>query len=186
MGYHQPQDLFYFYQQTKSDESIDDIVYTGFDSFLLSKAGDRERQKRILKICLLYPRWIEFHWLIWMGKSCDWRTSKENECFLNLWATWCKPCIAEMPDLSNANDALSKEGYVFLAASDESLEKINAFVTKYDFSFQFVKMENSVYDLEVVALPTSLVINAQGELVFDEVGAKDWDSESELQRLRQF
>ena len=120
------------------------------------------------------------------GKPIDLKDFHGKRVFLNLWATWCKPCIAEMPDLSKANDILSKEGFVFLVASDENLEKINAFVKNYDFSFQFVKMNNSVYDLEVSALPTSLIINAKGELVYDEVGARDWASEAELEKLRKF
>ncbi len=120
------------------------------------------------------------------GNAIDLKDFKGKRVFLNLWATWCKPCIAEMPDLSLANDILSKEGFVFLAASDESLEKINKFVKKYEFSFQFVKMNNSVYDLEISALPTSLIINAEGELVYDEVGARNWASETELDKLRKF
>lgn len=112
-------------------------------------------------------------------------TFRGKKVFLNFWATWCKPCIAEMPDLSAAADSLGAE-YVFLAASDESMEKIRNFVSTRDFSFQFVKMQNSVYDLDISALPASLVLNEAGEIVYDEIGARDWDNEEELKMLRSF
>ncbi len=120
------------------------------------------------------------------GNPINLKDYKGKRVFLNLWATWCKPCIAEMPDISKANDILSGEEYVFLAASDESMKKIKDFVKKYDFTFQFVKMNNSIYDLDITALPSTLIIDAKGELIFEEVGARDWDSETELDRLRKF
>ncbi len=120
------------------------------------------------------------------GKQINLADFKGKRVFLNLWATWCKPCIAEMPDLSEASEILSNENYVFLAASDEKLDKIKKFISKYDYHFQFVKMENSIYDLDVVALPTSFIINAKGEIVYDEVGAKNWASEEVLADLRKY
>lgn len=121
------------------------------------------------------------------GNQIDLADFKGRRIFLNLWATWCKPCIAEMPDIDAANKILSNEDYVFLLASDEKPEKIKKFAAKYnEFSFQFVHMVNSVYDLDVVALPTTLIINRNGEIVYDEVGAKKWDSEEVLNQLRSF
>ncbi len=120
------------------------------------------------------------------GKPINLKELKGKRVFLNLWATWCKPCIAEMPDLSKASDILSKENYLFLAASDEDMDKIKKFISRYDYHFQFVKMENSVYDLDVVALPTSFIINAKGDIVYDEVGAKDWASDEVLADLRKY
>ncbi len=120
------------------------------------------------------------------GKSINLEDLKGKRIFLNLWATWCKPCIAEMPDLSKASEILSQENYVFLAASDEEMEKIKKFISRYDYHFQFVKMENSVYDLDVVALPTSFIVNVKGDIVYDEVGAKNWASEEVLADLRKY
>lgn len=120
------------------------------------------------------------------GKPINLKELKGKRVFLNLWATWCKPCIAEMPDLSKASEILSKENYLFLAASDEDMDKIKKFISRYDYHFQFVKMENSVYDLDVVALPTSFIINAKGDIVYDEVGAKDWASDEVLADLRKY
>ena len=109
---------------------------------------------------------------------------KGKTIFLNFWATWCRPCLAEMPDIENASKILEQENYVFLAASDEDLSKINEFVTKYDYSFQFVHLERSVFDLDIMALPTTMIIDKNGEIIYNEVGARDWASESELDNLR--
>lgn len=104
--------------------------------------------------------------------------------FLNFWATWCRPCLAEMPDIDKAAKLLSEDNYIFLAASDESLEKIKIFADKNDYSFQFVHSITSVFDLDISALPTTIIINKNGEIVYNKVGAKDWASEFELSELR--
>jgi len=121
------------------------------------------------------------------GNEINLSDFKGKRVFLNLWATWCKPCIAEMPSIDRAFQHLKNEDFVFLLASDEKMEKIRRFVEKRgDFSFQFVHMINSVYDLEVVALPTTLIINRNGEIVYEKAGAREWDSEDVLKELRNY
>ena len=52
---------------------------------------------------------------------------KGKRVLLNYWATWCRPCIEEMPDMEKAQTILEKDNYVFLFASDQSIDKINKF-----------------------------------------------------------
>lgn len=118
------------------------------------------------------------------GKPINIENFKGKTVFLNYWATWCKPCLAEMPDMDRAANELADEDFVFLAASDENIEKIKKFAEKYEYSFRFVQSKTSVFDLELSALPTTWIINSKGELVFNEVGARKWDSEEELDNLR--
>lgn len=121
------------------------------------------------------------------GNEINLSEFKGKRVFLNLWATWCKPCIAEMPSIDRAFQHLQNEDFVFLVASDEKMEKILRFVdNRGDFSFQFVHMINSVYDLEAVALPTTLIINRNGEIVYDKAGAREWDSEDVLKELKDY
>ena len=110
---------------------------------------------------------------------------KGKTVFLNYWATWCRPCIAEMPDIDEAAKILGEEDFVFIAASDESVDKIKKYITTIDYSFQFVKLNSSVFDLEIMALPTTMIINKKGEIVYNEVGARKWDSETEINKLRE-
>lgn len=111
---------------------------------------------------------------------------KGKTVFLNYWATWCRPCISEMPDIDKAAQILSSENFIFLAASDEEIEKVKKFIEPYNYSFQFVHSETSVFDLDIMALPTTMIINKEGKIVFNEVGARNWHDESELNRLRSF
>ena len=109
---------------------------------------------------------------------------KGKTIFLNYWATWCRPCLAEMPDIDKAKKILENEDFVFIAASDEDLEKIKEFVAKNDYSFQIVQSKTSVFDLDISAFPTTFVINKEGEIVYNEVGARDWAAENTLKKLR--
>ena len=52
---------------------------------------------------------------------------------LNFWATWCRPCIEEMPSLLKAQEVLGKEDYVFLLATDQSVNIINSFKVRKGF-----------------------------------------------------
>ena len=109
---------------------------------------------------------------------------KGKTIFLNYWATWCRPCLAEMPDMDKAAKILSDENFIFLAASDEEIDKIKDFAAKYDYSFQFVHSKTSVFDLDIKALPTTFIIDSKGEIVYNEVGARDWSNGKELENLR--
>lgn len=119
------------------------------------------------------------------GNSVDLASLKGKTVFLNYWATWCRPCIAEMPDIDRAAKLLKDENFVFLAASDEDLDKIKEFIGELEYSFQFVQSKRSVFEMDIMALPTTFIINPKGELVYNEVGARKWDSEVELNKLRQ-
>jgi len=109
---------------------------------------------------------------------------KGKTIFLNYWATWCRPCLAEMPDMDKAAKILKDESFIFLAASDEEIDKIKKFAAKFNYSFQFVHSKTSVFDLDIMALPTTMVIDSKGDIVYNEVGARDWSNAKELENLR--
>jgi len=103
---------------------------------------------------------------------------------LNFWATWCKPCIAEMPSIDRLIAELGEEEYVYLAASDENLDKIKKFVEKNPHQFQYAHLKTNVYKLGLSVLPTTFIINREGEVVEKVIGAKEWDSKETIELLR--
>ncbi len=111
---------------------------------------------------------------------------KGKKIFLNFWATWCKPCIAEMPSIERASIALEGDNFVFLAASDEKMEKVKKFAEKYPYNFKYVRMKNNAISMGLTVLPTTYIFNEEGEVVEKIVGAREWDSDDELASLRNF
>jgi len=121
--------------------------------------------------------------LTWLdGQPVDFKNYKGKTVFINFWATWCKPCIEEMPSIRNAMNALKDKKIDFLFASDESKEEIETFSAKNNLAFNFLKAENQE-ELEITGLPTTFIFDANGKLVFSEMGARRWDSQDSFALL---
>ncbi|MES2874627.1 MAG: TlpA disulfide reductase family protein [Bacteroidota bacterium] len=107
---------------------------------------------------------------------------KGKTVFINFWATWCKPCIQEMPSIANAQNILRDEEIVFLLASDESIEQIEEFRIKHDYKFNYTRIENSE-DLDIQALPTTFIFSPEGILIFSEPGDRKWDDAANINMI---
>lgn len=118
------------------------------------------------------------------GKSIELADLEGKTIFLNFWATWCKPCIAEMPSIENAQQLLKNESIVFLLASNEPLDKIKKFKASQDFDLQFIQLTSPLEDLDIMALPTTFIISPSGEKVFSEMGGRAWDDTQNIQLLK--
>lgn len=98
--------------------------------------------------------------------------------FINLWATWCPPCIVEMPDIENLYRDLKDEDIVFIMLSlDHKFQKAVDFVEKNNYSFEIYKTVKGVPDMYYTqSIPTTFVINAEGKLVLTHIGMGDFDT----------
>jgi thiol-disulfide isomerase/thioredoxin len=116
------------------------------------------------------------------GQSIDLKTYEGKTIFINFWATWCKPCVQEMPSIVGAQNILQKENIIFLLASDESAQQIEEFSTKSKFKFNYVKIENSE-EMNVQTLPVTFIFNSKGNLVFSEAGLRKWDDKNNIDMI---
>jgi thiol-disulfide isomerase/thioredoxin len=87
---------------------------------------------------------------------------------VNFWATWCPPCLEEVPDLVALHEAHKKTDLVVIGVALDSTEKsVKAFVAKRNVTYPIVvgtyEMAEQVGKIDV--LPTSYLYNPQGELV---------------------
>ena len=78
---------------------------------------------------------------------------KGKRIVLNYWATWCGPCIKEMPGLKKAEELLENHNYTFLLVSDETISKISEFKMNKNFDFNFLKSVESIEHLESIRYP---------------------------------
>lgn len=112
-------------------------------------------------------------------KEIDLDQFKGKTVFINFWATWCKPCLQEMPSIESAQAILKNQNVVFLLASNEELDQIDAFIKKHSYTFQYVHLEN-MEDMGIQALPTTYIFNSEGKLEFSETGSRQWDDSTSL------
>jgi len=99
--------------------------------------------------------------------------------FINFWATWCKPCIREMPSIEKAQNIVSNKNIIFLMASNESIDDIKKFSNDVGYKLNYVRIENSE-EMNIEALPVTNIYNAKGKLVFSEAGMRKWDDKNNI------
>lgn len=106
--------------------------------------------------------------------------------FLNFWATWCMPCVAELPSINNLYNQTKDKGIVFLLISNEQLAKVKSYHTKkeYDVPFQVIDDAGKIPSMYYhESIPTTFIINKDGKLVKRSSGAEDWDDEDFIAEL---
>ena len=116
--------------------------------------------------------------------NLDLSVYKKGKIVISYWATWCAPCIKEMPGIKKAEEILEEYGYTFLLVSDETVSKISEFKNEWNFDFNFLKSSKSFETLGVYAMPTSYIFDENGEIIETIVGAIKWDSEEMINRLK--
>jgi peroxiredoxin len=100
---------------------------------------------------------------------------------LAFWATYCPPCIKEMPALNRLYQKWNEKGLVILGISlDEKLDHAKKFLRSNQVDFPVLWDEDLKVgqDYRVYALPITFIINERGGLVGAAVGMREWDSRS--------
>jgi thiol-disulfide isomerase/thioredoxin len=115
-------------------------------------------------------------------KTIDLQKYKGKTIVINFWATWCKPCIIEMPSIEKAQNILRDKKIVFLLASGETGDQIEDFKHNHDYQFTYARIENSEA-LNIQALPSTFIFNSKGDLIFSEMGARNWADSSNINMI---
>jgi thiol-disulfide isomerase/thioredoxin len=125
------------------------------------------------------------------GASVTLAAFRGRVVLLNFWATWCAPCVREMPALDRLQAALGDQGLVVLAVSQDrgGAKVVQPFLEK-------LKLDNlAIYldptgklsrDAGMRGLPTTLLIDRQGRLVGGLEGPAEWDSPEAALLIRHY
>ena len=113
------------------------------------------------------------------GEIIDGNALKGKVVFINAWAIWCPPCIAEMPSINELYKAYRSSGdMVFLTVdADNDLQKSEKFITTKGFDLPVytsqIAMPAEWYD---GTLPTTIVLDKKGNIVYHHKGAANYNS----------
>ncbi|MBI2584574.1 MAG: TlpA family protein disulfide reductase, partial [Rhodospirillales bacterium] len=108
---------------------------------------------------------------------------------LNLWATWCAPCVREMPQLDRLKGLLAGDGIRVLALSEDGggAPLVKKFYDVNGIKNLEVLIDvggNVLRDLRIRGLPTTVLIDAEGREVGRALGAAEWESDAVVAFLR--
>jgi len=107
----------------------------------------------------------------------DFTASEGNVVVINLWATWCPPCVAEMPSLQKLYDAYG-DRVDFYFVSTERKETLEKFLLKKGYELPIYRpLGKAPNQLDTNSLPTTYVLSKSGEIVMNRSGAADWNSD---------
>ena len=109
--------------------------------------------------------------------------------FLNIWATWCQPCIDEMPTIQRLHDQLQPRGLEVLTVSLDPLgaQIVEPFLKQYGLSFPvLLDAKSHIQKLYgTTGVPESFIIDKSGRLVEKVIGPRDWSHPNMLTRFEE-
>jgi peroxiredoxin len=122
------------------------------------------------------------------GKMVSLADYKGKVVLFNIWATWCPPCVVEMPSMEKLNQELKDEGFEILAASiDVSGAKVVIpFMKKHRLSFPaLIDTKGAIKNLYLTTgVPESFIIDKDGIIVEKVIGPRDWATPGAIRFFR--
>lgn len=108
----------------------------------------------------------------------------DKTVFLNFWASWCRPCIKEMPSIKTACKQLKDTNYVFAIVSDDNPMNILKFKKQHKYPFMHLYSPVPKTDFGVDMLPHTYVIK-NGMIIAVYEGTYDWSAQTRIDELRE-
>lgn len=113
------------------------------------------------------------------GEIVDGNSLKDKVVFINYWATWCPPCIAEMPSINELyNEYKNNPDIVFLLVdADNDFTKSESFMKKKSFNLPiYTSQTQAPPEWYEGSLPTTVVLDKKGGVAFKHTGVANYES----------
>jgi peroxiredoxin len=122
------------------------------------------------------------------GGEVDLASQRGKVVVLNFWATWCPPCVAEMPSLERLHRSLSPEGVsVVTVSTDEDEAALRRFVAEHALTLPVLKDPGgrvAAGEYRTTGYPETFVLDRNGRVLQHVVGPAEWDSTERLAYFR--
>jgi thiol-disulfide isomerase/thioredoxin len=120
------------------------------------------------------------------GQTFDLTQTRGKVVLVNFWATWCRPCVEEIPSLSRLVERMQGKPFQVVAINiGESAQDIQTFVNSIPVNFDILLDQDSVAvrDWKVYAYPSNYLLDRQGLIRYAYRGALQWDSPSVVEKI---
>ena len=108
---------------------------------------------------------------------------EDKVIFINFWATWCPPCIAEMPSIEKLYQKF-KDRIGFACISNESLSTIKEYKTRNRYSFTMYQSKMDIpKEFNLTIIPATFIISRDRIIAFKHEGPADWSHQKVIEYL---
>ncbi len=134
----------------------------------------------------------ELTWILLQEQPANLDAYKGKALIVNLWATWCGPCVTEMPSLAKLADRLKDQGVVVVAISEDRGGKfvVDPFLKEHNITNLQVYLDKTMSTgkalKEATILPMTILIDANGNEIVMVKGDRDWDSPKAVRKSRRW
>ncbi len=119
------------------------------------------------------------------NNGIDFSAFRGKVVFVNNWASWCPPCIAEMPSIHELRKKIQSDNIVFVMVSyDEDPEKAKSFMKKKGFDFD-VYFPGPRYPYGTPSIPATFILDKSGKTVIQNMGMADYGGDDLANQLKQ-
>jgi thiol-disulfide isomerase/thioredoxin len=103
---------------------------------------------------------------------------------VNNWASWCPPCIAEMPSIQSLKNNLKDEKIVFVMVSyDDTPEKAMRFIQKKNYDFE-IYFPGKKYPFHTESIPATFVLDQHGKVIAVHNGMANFDKPEVVEKFK--
>ncbi len=111
--------------------------------------------------------------------------AKGKVVFLNFWATWCVPCLAEMPSIQRLYEKTKDDGIIFLIVSQEDNATVSQYLSGKGYTFPVYTLQGEPPpNFKSDTIPATFILSPDGKVAFKHIGAAKWDDEKSIAFLR--
>ena len=121
----------------------------------------------------------DFKLLNEQGEIIHVESLRGKNIFINIWATWCAPCVAEMPGINELyNKTKDSDQAVFLMITeDKDFQVAKDWIAKKGFDFPIYKLASPLPEMyETNVVPTTVVISSEGKVVVKKTGMANYNT----------
>ena len=119
------------------------------------------------------------------GKEISFSDFQDKVLLVNFWATWCAPCIKEMPSLDRLKKKINKNFDVIAISVDrDCVKKVEDFFNENKITNlgKYFDINNSLAkEMNLIGLPTSFFISKKGDLIGYFQGDMEWDNNTVIE-----